>query len=223
MRLLADGGQLRDLGVYLARLQRLDREAFVRMRRVDDSRLALWCWTPLEVLALRGMVGALDGEPDVTVRVADLLNAVRGALTESTVDSGTVSVLLPASQDLMWRGSLPPSGGEVLDTVPASQVEGVLEAAERTFREVSATVAVPQRPGEALLDHVALTVTGADAAGVERLAEVSIKQLVVAARLGFLGKSEIQVGVAGAAESGWTFIAGRFGVLYRRPTGMFYG
>src|SRR5690606_1816056 len=113
---------------------------------------------------------------------------------------------LPAAQDLWWRGPLPPSG-QAIDVIPATQINALLEAAERTFREVSAIAAMPQRAGEALLDHVALTVTHE-----ERPVQVGVRQLIAAARLGFVEQSDMQVGVAGA---NWTFLASRQGVIYK--------
>ncbi|NUS74280.1 MAG: hypothetical protein HOQ05_12870 [Corynebacteriales bacterium] len=194
--------QLQDLTVYLARLTRLESTAMVRLRQLPNQRVAVWCWTPLEVLALRGVVGELSN-PDITVRADALLEQLRATLAGT---SGDMTVDLPAAQDLWWRGPLPPSG-QAIDVIPAAQVNALLEAAERTFREVSAIAAIPQRAGEALLDHVALTVTHE-----EQEAQVGVRQLIAAARLGFVEQSDMQVGVAGA---NWTFVATRQGVIYK--------
>jgi hypothetical protein len=200
-----------DAGAFLARLVRLDPGAPVRLRPAA-GRTALWARLPWQVLVSRTVAGPGPGA-DVTVAAADLL---RGLAADSAE--------LPARRDDAWRWPLPPAGAEVVETVGTDEVAALAGAAAGTLREAAAGVggrSVGQRAiRDALLDHVALTVT------LEQGNTVQVPQRLVQAvsRMGFLGPVRRPQGndgdrsVAGSARicvaGTWTGIAAPFGVAW---------
>jgi hypothetical protein len=185
----------RDMGVFLARLVRLDASAVVRVRPTGTDHLTLWARLPFDVLAARTVAG--DWPDDATVAAADLLAVVSGG--------GTFE--LPRRRDAEWRGSLPPERGwQHLDAIPADVVRKLVEAGGRAFR--AAGDAVAQVAGESLLDHETLRVSGENSPEVA----VPFRLLLGLARMAFLGEEPVTVAVVGA----WVRLAADHGVVYRR-------
>ncbi|SHN26970.1 hypothetical protein [Cryptosporangium aurantiacum] len=184
----------RDMGVFLARVIRLDAAALVRVRPAGPARLTLWAQLPFDVLAARSVAGSWPD--DVTVAAADLLETVSGAAT----------LVLPRRRDTDWRGSLPPERGwQPLDSVPADVVRDLITAGQQAFRTIGSRAA-----GESLLDHETLRVRG-DTAGAPEIA-VPFRLLLGLARMAFLGDGPVAVAVSGP----WLRLAATHGVVYRR-------
>ena len=197
----------RDLGVFLARLVRLDPSTLVRGRPAGTGHLTLWARLPFDVLAARTVAGTWP--EDATVAAADLLAVVSGAgsLGGAGPLEGAGSFELPRRRDADWRGSLPPERGwQHLDAIPADVVRKLVEAGERAFR--AAGEAVAQAAGESLLDHETLRVSGGNGPEVA----VPFRLLLGLARMAFLGEEPVTVAVLGA----WVRLAADHGVIYRR-------
>jgi hypothetical protein len=218
-----------DTGVFLGRLLRLDPRAVVRLRPVhraivDDFRghdpgdhprsgqwVELWGMVPFGVLVMR-TVAAAGTAADHTVGA----QALQATLADPAAPA-------PAPEDARWRWAMPPSRGDVVDTVPAAVVDRVAEAAARTLR-VAATEGLGGRAvGErvvrdALLDHVPIVVTG------ETGKRVDVPQRMVQAvvRMGFLGPSEgITSGdnlVTVRLATGWIGLDASYGSAWYRPS-----
>ncbi|SDZ41445.1 hypothetical protein SAMN05444365_11437 [Micromonospora pattaloongensis] len=196
-----------DVGAFLARLTRLDPGAVVRLRAVGADRTVLWGRLPWAVLVGRAVAGA--GPADATVGAAELLAEVaRGGAA------------LPARRDQQWRWPLPPPAGPVVETVSAAEVRQVAEAAAGTLRTAATEGvggrAVGQRMlRDALLDHVAVVVTGP---GVGRI-EVPQRLVQAIVRMGFLGPAEeagevpVHVRIAGR----WIGLSAPYGVAWLPP------
>ncbi|GAB2959883.1 hypothetical protein GCM10027280_55830 [Micromonospora polyrhachis] len=176
-----------DAGAFLARLNRLDRTAVVRLRSVPPSespggvhRTALWARLPWNVLVGRMVAGV--GPGDVTVAVRDLL----AELARNGTD-------LPYRRDADWRWPLPPSASRVVEMLPGAELRRIAAAAAGTLRSAEASGvggrAVGQRAvRDALLDHVAVVVTQPAADGAPPVqAEVSQRLVQGIVRMGFLG------------------------------------
>ncbi|WBB79591.1 hypothetical protein O7606_26165 [Micromonospora sp. WMMD882] len=180
-----------DAGAFLARLARFDPAAVVRLRSLDAAaRTALWGRLPWGVLVSRTVTG--PGPGDATVVAADLLAELDRA-----------GAALPPRRDDRWRWPLPSVPGRVVETVPGGDLRRVAEAAAGTLRAAAthgvAGRAVGQRAiRDALLDHVAVVVTGD---GGERV-EVTQRLVQGVVRMGFLGAAgrdapaEVQVRLA---------------------------
>jgi hypothetical protein len=191
-----------DAGAFLARLTRLDPAAPVRLRSAG-TRTALWAHLPWDVLVTREVAGS--GPEDATVSAAELLRVLAG-------DGDT----LPARRDAQWRWPLPSGGGTAVESVAASELIRLATAAAGTLREVTAGGLAGRSVGQravrdALLDHVALTVTR------PALDPVEVSQRLVQAivRMGFLGSAEVdgpetQVCVAGR----WVALSAPYGVAW---------
>jgi hypothetical protein len=166
----ADGG---DAAAFLGRVTALDPGALVRLRD-GGGRVTGFARLPFGVLVSRTVAGSVR-PADVTVAAADLL----GALERPRGRGGEVA--LPAGRDLEWRAALPPlSGWQRLDEVPGDVVRSLVRAGAETLRAVPASAAASA--GESLLDHEALTVSGAG-----RTVAVPLRVLTALARMGFLG------------------------------------
>ncbi|MDT5040212.1 MAG: hypothetical protein QOE51_1197 [Actinoplanes sp.] len=191
-----------DAGAFLARLTRLDSAAPVRLRSTR-SRTALWARLPWEVLVTREVAGA--GPGDATVSAAELLAVLARGGAE-----------LPPLRDALWRWPLPPAGTEVVESVAAAELARLAEAAAGTLREVTAGGlggrAVGQRAiRDALLDHVALTVT--PAAG--RPVEVPQRLVQAVSRMGFLGRDDVDSADTRVCVSGhWVGISAPYGAAW---------
>lgn len=194
-----------DAGAFLARLTRLDRNVLVRLRSAGQHT-ALWAMLPWGVLVTRKVAG--PGPGDATVPAADLLGALAQQVPE-----------LPARRDADWRWPLPPPRSTAVESVAAAELARLAEAAAGTLREVTAGGlagrAVGQRAvRDALLDHVALTVTRDEGEPVE----VSQRLVQAVFRMGFLGPAgqpgpPSRVCVAGR----WVGLSAPYGVAWLQP------
>lgn len=201
-----------DAGAFLARLLRLDPRAPVRLVPTADARrAALWAPLPFGVLVTR------------TVRaVAPVAAVVAAADLLAVLVEGAAG--LPVTQDLRWRWALPPHGGSLVETVPATELTRLAAAAADTLRSASMRPDLAQRPiRDALLDHVALVVTRtapmpADPAIPSRV-EVPQRLVQAVTRMGFIGHGAIipedcaQVRVAAR----WVALAAPYGTAWLPP------
>jgi len=164
---------------FLAQLARFDPGALVRLRPAGPGRVAVWGVLPWGVLVTRTTEGFTPA--DRTVAVADLL---------AGVDK-------PNPRDSEWRWALPPAAAVSVEILPAQVVRDVARAAAETLREAS-TTGVDGKPvgsrrlRDALLDHVAITVTVDEAESAWRGRVVEIPQRVVQAvtRMGLLDAAD---------------------------------
>jgi hypothetical protein len=202
-----------DLAAFLGRVVRLDAAALVRLRG-GPGALTGYVSLPFGVMVSRS-AHTREAPPDVTVGAAALL---------ATLDAtgGDSVVRLPDSQDAAWRGQLPPAAGwERLDTVPAAVVTRLVRAGVEALRSAGPG-GVAGRGGEALLDHEALTVSGAG-----RTVALPLRVLSAAWRMGFLGdegagsaddpdRPERLVGVSTSGR--WARLAAPYGSAYHQVT-----
>jgi hypothetical protein len=188
-----------DAGFFLSRVLRYDPEALVRIRHHEAGAVALWAWLPVGVLAARGLPGEVGA--DAVTRAAWLVDRL--------TDQGQ-RLELTDRRDAQWRGPLPAGGFRRLDAVPADVLAGLAAAGERTFAEVAAGVTSSsgsRAVGEAVLDHIALTVTdGVDAAEVPQRLVQSL------AALRFLGADDVGVDVTPA----WLRLSATHGAVHLR-------
>ncbi|MDG4789404.1 hypothetical protein O7626_26350 [Micromonospora sp. WMMD1102] len=225
---------LPDAGAFLARLTRFDPGAVVRLRSGAPgatagapARTVLWARLPWGVLV--GRVVAGSGPGDATVSAAELLTELaRGG------------VELPRRRDADWRWPVPGGPGSVVETIAGAELRRIAVAAADTLRDAAsvgvAGRAVGQRAvRDALLDHVAVVVTGpppavdpkgtdpgsAAPAGLDPVrggSRIEISQRLVQAivRMGFLGsagpagRDAVQVRIMGR----WVGLAAPFGVAW---------
>lgn len=196
-----------DAGAFLARLVRLDPAAPVRLK-ASEGRTALWARLPWDVLVTRFVAG--DGPQDATVSAAELL---------SVLAAGGSS--LPALRDEQWRWPLPPASASTVESISGSELARLAAAAAGTLRDVAAGAlgdrAIGQRAvRDALLDHVALTVTPSSGEPVE----VSQRLVQAISRMGFLGPDgvdapETRVRLAGR----WVGLSAPYGVAWLQKVG----
>ena len=165
-----------DVGAFLVRLLRLDKGAVVRLRPVSPTGVVeLWAMLPFEVLATRRV--SYEVPEDTTVAAAELLAALE--------DPSRV----PRRRDEAWRWALPPGRGEAVEQIPALELTRVAAAASRTLRQATQEGVGGRAVGErmlrdALLDHVAIAVTGTDGQRVD----IPQRVIQAAVRMGFLGR-----------------------------------
>jgi hypothetical protein len=199
-----------DAGAFLARLARLDTAMPVRLRRsgADPAGgVELWAMLPWDVLVTRTVRGAGCG--DVTVAA--------GALLAELTRGGPS---LPPARDADWRWPLPPGPGQVVETVPASRLRRIGAAAAGTLREAAETGVAGKPVGQralrdALLDHVAITVT------VDEGAPVQVPQRLIQAvlQMGFLGgpdAGEEPIPVRVRTIGGWIGLGAPYGTAWLR-------
>lgn len=205
-----------DAGAFLARLVRLDPDAPVRLRRavggpapgladVGAARTALWGRLPWGVLVTREVAGA--GPADATVPAAGLLASLAAG------DAG-----LPPRCDPRWQWSLPTGPGRVVEEVSGAQLHRLAVAAAGTLRAAAAGGVAGRAVGQravrdALLDHVALTITQLDGEPLP----VPQRLIQAAFRMGFLGP----VGASGPATrvcvvGPWVGLSAPYGVAWLR-------
>lgn len=210
-----------DAGVFLSRLLRLDPRAVVRIRPLEPTgRAEMWAMLPFGVLVVR-TVGA-EVDDDITVEAAGLLQTLSPTVTQDR------SATAPQRRDQAWQWPLPPAGGRVVETLPATEIARVAAAASETLRTAAERGVGGRAVGErvvrdALLDHVAIVVTGADG---ERI-DVSQRLVQAVVRMGFLGqpsripsdsdatKGEVLVTVRVSGQ--WTGLAASYGSAWFRP------
>ncbi|WP_436837635.1 hypothetical protein [Micromonospora rifamycinica] len=198
-----------DAGAFLARLVRLDPGGVVRMRPLADvGRTALWARLPWDVLVVRTVTRRVPA--DVTVDAAELLTRLASA-----------DPALPPARDDRWRWPLPPAASRPVEVLPAAELRRIAEAAAGTLRTAAAEGvrgrAVGQRVlRDALLDHVAVTVT--PDVGPTEPVEITQRLVQGLVRMGFLGPAEaggageVQVRVAGR----WVGLVGPYGAAWSR-------
>jgi hypothetical protein len=166
-----------DAAAFLARVTRFDAQALVRLRP-GDGRTTLWAFLPWGVLVSRTVAGVAPG--DVTVPAGDLL---------AELSAGGSA--LPRRRDADWRQPLPPSGGRVVEVLPADELRRLAAAAASTLRAAVSGDGRGRKVGQrmlrdVLLDHVAVVVTDASDGGVTRV-EVPQRLVQAVVRMGFLG------------------------------------
>ncbi|MGC5020605.1 hypothetical protein [Micromonospora sp. DT47] len=200
-----------DAGAFLARLVRFDPATVVRLRPVEGAgRTALWARLPWDVLVVRTVAGVTPA--DVTVGAADLLAQLEAA-----------GGALPPRRDAQWRWPLPPPASRRVELIPAAELRRIAEAAAGTLRTAAthgvAGRAVGQRVlRDALLDHVAVTVSPDDPPGEP--VEVTQRLVQGVVRMGFVGPAgavtggadDVQVRVAGR----WVGLVGPYGAAWSR-------
>jgi hypothetical protein len=208
-----------DAGAFLVRLVRLDPAALVRLRPAAGAT-EMWARLPFDVLATRRLRSSLTA--DVTLAAADLLAGLEKCPSE---EGGSDPGGLPR-RDTEWRWALPPGRGTAVERIPAVELIRVAAAASRTLRQAAAEGVAGRPVGErvlrdALLDHVAITVTGAEG---ER---IDIPQRVVqgVVRMGFLGSLAYGSKVTTSGDSitvrlatGWIAIDASYGSVWYRPS-----
>ncbi|MEQ4301521.1 hypothetical protein ABNF97_09035 [Plantactinospora sp. B6F1] len=150
---------LPDAGAFLARLTRLDPGAVVRLRSGSPGgaaggpdRTVLWARLPWDVLVGRVVAGA--GPGDATVSAAELL-----------AELGRGGAALPRRRDADWRWPVPGGPGTVVETIAGAELRRIAVAAAQTLRGAAAEGVAGRAVGQravrdALLDHVAVVVTG---------------------------------------------------------------
>jgi hypothetical protein len=197
-----------DLAAYLGRIAGLDPTALVRLRApAVGGAVTAFCRLPFNVLVSRS-ARVEEAPQDATVGAAALLAAVELA-------GGDGAVALPARQDAAWRGQLPPtSGWQQLDRVPVEVVARLVRAGAATLRAIAGTASAGM--SESLLDHEALTVSGAD-----RTVVLPLRVLSAAWRMGFLGDiapgtAEGTVGIS--ASGSWVRLAAPYGSAYHQTS-----
>ncbi len=186
-----------DVGAFLTRLCRLDPASLVRLRPVPGGpdRFELWARLPFGVLVTRS---ALGGVPrDVTVRAAELL-------------SGLPAGALPTARDDQWRGALPPAPGPVVEEVPVEALERIAAAAAGTLRAGQGRGVGERRIRDAILDHVAITLTGVGGTDVA----VPTRVVTAAVRMGFLGADPVRFSTVGP----WLAVHATFGTVWYRTS-----
>jgi hypothetical protein len=148
-----------ELAQFVSRLLRLDPAAVVRLRPEPNGSGCAWAMLPFRVL-----VGRRLSQPppsDITVRAADLARALA---------AGEVGEL--ARRDEAWRWPVPSSPGRTVEHIPVAEVRRLAHAAARTVRQAMTEGVNGRAVGEralrdALLDHVAIVVTGDDGERIE--------------------------------------------------------
>jgi hypothetical protein len=188
-----------DLGAFVARAARLDRDAMVRLRD-GGGRVHAWVDTPFDALVTRSVRGVVR-PADITVRSRDLLAAV-------AVVGAAVSDPGPA-QDALWRCALPPEQGWcAVDQVPADVLAGLTDQGAAVARD---NPGPHGSPPAALLDQKVITVSGA---GFE--VGVPLRCLFALSGMGFVGISGVSETVRVSATDSWLRLDARYGAVLRR-------
>ncbi|MEV6525126.1 hypothetical protein AB0M43_24535 [Longispora sp. NPDC051575] len=209
-----------DLGAFCARVARFDPATLVRL-----SGGAVWARLPFDVLVTRPIAGPAPAGPaeagptqagpaPTEPAEADPAPAGPGPTKGATDVTYRVDELLadlsgtPPLRDTEWRGALPLAAGRTLEEIPAAELRGIAEAAAATLRAAPPTLG-ERRVRDALLDHVAITVTADDGES----AEIPLRLVLGLTRMGFLGETPVAVRRSG----GWTGLVGEFGAAWYRP------
>jgi hypothetical protein len=196
-----------DAGAFLARLIRLDPAAPVRLRAAR-GRTALWAHLPWDVLVTREVAGT--GPADATVAGSELLAVLAGGDDQ-----------LPVRRDAQWRWPLPPASAETVESVSGAELARLAAAAAGTLREVAAGALGARSIGQravrdALLDHVALTVTPE----VGEPVEVSQRLVQAVSRMGFLGPDGVDAPESKVRTAGrWVGLSAPYGVAWLQIVG----
>lgn len=190
---------------FLTRLVRFDPGALVRMRPAVAGA-QLWGALPWGVLAV--VTVAEPVEADRTVSVRDLLDGVAR----------------PQARDSEWRVGLPPAAADAVEVIPVSVVRRMAQSAAETLRAalesgVDGRAVGARRLRDALLDHIAVTVT-VDRPGSPHFGRVvAIPQRMVQAltRMGWAGDPAEHADVLLAGP--WVGLATRSGAVWYRISG----
>ncbi|WP_018351334.1 hypothetical protein [Longispora albida] len=183
---MAGGVILTELGAFCSRVARFGPGTLVRLTGGDA-----WARLPIDVLVTR----KIETTPGV-YQAGELLASLDGTP-------------LPPSRDHDWRGALPGGPGRVLESIPAAELRGIAEAAASTMRSANPAIG-ERRVRDALLEHVAISVTAADG----EAAEVPLRLVLGLARMGFAGEGAVLVLRSGP----WTGLRGEHGTAWYRPS-----
>jgi hypothetical protein len=187
-------------GQFLARLLRFDAGALVRLRPPAQ----MWGALPWGVLA----VVAAPAAQDRTFSARDLLDGVAR----------------PQSRDSEWRFGLPPAACESVEVLPHSVVRRMAQSAAETLREalesgVDGRAVGTRRLRDALLDHVAITVTvdRPESRYFGRVVQIPQRLVQALTRMGFAADNgdDIDVLLAGP----WVGLATPAGAVWYRISG----
>jgi hypothetical protein len=199
-----------DAGAFLSRLVRVDQGAVVRLRPDGSDRVALWARLPWDVLVTRTVAGSVGRDSTVDA----------GALLAAVAEGRAV---LPPRRDEQWRWPLPPSGGAVVESLPATQLRVLGVAAERTVREAAGSLG-ERLLRDAVLDHVAIVIENdMSKATVEIDQRVEVPQRLVQAvvRMGFVRAvaSDDEPTVRVLTAGRFVGLAAEYGVAWYGRTG----
>lgn len=188
-----------DLGAFVARAVRLNRNVLVRLRD-GNGRVHAWVDTPFDTLGTRSVRAAVR-PGDLTIGGAGLLAAVAVA-DAAVVDPGT-------AQDALWRCALPPESGWCeVDQVPAEVLADLAEHGAAVARNHPGPHG---SPSSALLDQRVITVSGAGFA-----VGVPLRCLFALSGMGFVGTHAATETVRVSATDSWLRIDARYGAVLRR-------
>lgn len=139
------------LQALLARAERLDASALVRLRRLPGGMLDVFVTTPFDVVAARRAEGEVSRDGAV-VGIRDALDAV---VAHNSSDPTPRRHDIGAPRDPSWPGALPPATGfTLLDEVPVLVARQLADEGRRLARQFSG----PMGPPQSLLNQDVLTV-----------------------------------------------------------------
>jgi hypothetical protein len=188
-----------DLGAFVARAVRMDRDAIVRLRQ-GNGRVHAWVDTPFDALVTRSVRGAVR-PGDLTVGGTDLLAAVAVA--------GTAAVDPGRARDALWRCALPPERGwREVGQVPAGAFAGLVDQGAALARDHAGPHGSPPA---ALLDQKVITVSGA---GLN--VGVPLRCLFALSGMDFVGGHVAAEAVRVSATDSWLRLDARYGAVLRR-------
>jgi hypothetical protein len=187
---------------FLTRLIRFDPGALVRLRPAV-SGAQLWGALPWGVLAVVPVAEPV--EADRTVSARDLLDGVAR----------------PPARDSQWRFGLPPATADSVEVLPVSVVRRMAQSAAETLRTalesgVDGRAVGTRRLRDALLDHIAVTVTvdRPDSRYFGRVVAIPQRMVQALTRMGLADDpaDDIDVLLAGP----WVGLATRSGAVWYR-------
>jgi hypothetical protein len=187
--------------LFLNRLLRFDSGALVRLRPPGE----IWGALPWGVLVVVAAPGSI--EADRTVSAKDLI----------------AGVAQPRPRDSEWRFGLPPATAESVEVLPSSVIRHMAQSAAATLRTalesgVDGKPVGSRRLRDALLDHVAITVTvdRDSSPSFGRVVPVSQRLVQAITRMGWVDAAgSVDVRIAGP----WVGLATEYGAAWHRPAG----
>jgi hypothetical protein len=196
---LPDSAERDELGVFAARVVRLDQAAAVRLRAVGDQVIA-WAPTPFDALVSRAVYGELSSL-DLTVQANDLLTAL--------VVVRDAHVRLGRKVDGRWLTELPPTEGwRIVEEMSAAELQML---AERGIALAGEHAGPPGAPPSSLLNQTVLT-----ASGDGRRVQVPLRCLFALSGMGFLDGDAGEDRVRISATDSWLRLDTRGGAVIRR-------